>query len=105
MRKSGAYGGVHSATDTASSWAFYKEMTGQYYDMHNPCCAAADVQWTTAGASHIVAKGLPSPWNWSEEWYKFNKYADWSTKAGFTMLGLVTTNDGGTRPVSFVRVG
>jgi|GEM_PF-1876428 len=103
MKVSGAYGGVHSATDTASSWTFYKEMTGQYYDLHDACCATADVQWTTAGANHITVKGLPSPWTRSEEWYKFNKYADWSTKAGFTILSTVTTAGGGTRPVSYVR--
>lgn len=103
MKVSGAYGGVHSATDTASSWTFYKEMTGQYYDLHDACCATADIQWTTAGANHITVKGLPSPWTRSEEWYKFNKYADWSTKTGFTILSTVTTAGGGTRPVSYVR--
>jgi type 1 glutamine amidotransferase len=103
IKKDGAYGGVHSATDTASSWAFYKEMTGQYYDGHDACCATADVRWTTAGENHITVKGLPSPWTRAEEWYKFNKYSDWSTKAGFTILSTVTTTGGGTRPVSYVR--
>ena len=103
IKISGAYGGVHSATDTASSWTFYKEMTGQYYDLHDSCCATADIQWTTAGANHVTVKGLPSPWTRAEEWYKFNKYADWSTKTGFTILSTVTTAGGGTRPVSYVR--
>lgn len=103
IKISGAYGGVHSATDTASSWTFYKEMTGQYYDLHDSCCATADIQWTAAGANHITVKGLPSPWTRAEEWYKFNKYADWSTKTGFTILSTVTTAGGGTRPVSYVR--
>lgn len=103
IKKDGAYGGVHSATDTASSWTFYKEMTGQYYDLHDACCATADIQWTTQGANHVTVKGLPSPWSRAEEWYKFNKYTDWSTKTGFTILGTVTTAGGGTRPVSYVR--
>jgi type 1 glutamine amidotransferase len=103
IKKDGAYGGVHAAADTASSWTFYKEMTGQYYDLHDACCASADIRWTTQGENHVTVKGLPSPWTRAEEWYKFNKYSDWSTKAGFTILSTVTTTGGGTRPVSFVR--
>ena len=103
IKNNGAYGGVHSATDTANSWSFYKEMTGQYYDLHDQCCASADIRWTTDGENHITAKGLPNPWTRSEEWYKFNKHQDWSTKTGFTILSTVTTTGGGTRPVSFVR--
>lgn len=103
IKNNGAYGGVHSATDTANSWTFYKEMTGQYYDLHDSCCGSADIRWTTDGESHITVKGLPSPWTRSEEWYKFNKYSDWSTKAGFKILSTVTTAGGGTRPVSYVR--
>lgn len=103
IKNNGAYGGVHAAADTANGWTFYKEMTGQYYDLHDACCASADIRWTTEGESHVTVKGLPSPWTRSEEWYKFNKYSDWSTKTGFKILGTVTTAGGGTRPVSFVR--
>jgi type 1 glutamine amidotransferase len=103
MREKGAYAGMHGATDSAQSWQFYKEITGQYYDAHDPCCASAQIQWTAAGQNHVVAKGLPSPWTRSEEWYRFNRYSDWSTKAGFTILNTVQTSAGGTRPVSFVR--
>lgn len=103
IKNNGAYAGVHSATDTAQSWTFYKEMTGQYYDLHDACCASADIRWTTQGETHVTVKGLPSPWTRAEEWYKFNKQADWSTKTGFTILSTVTTAGGGTRPVSYVR--
>lgn len=103
MKTAGAYGGVHSATDTAQSWTFYKELNGQYYDLHNACCATADVRWTAAGEGSFTAKGIPNPWTRAEEWYKFDKNADWSAKAGFTILSNVTTNDGGTRPVSLTR--
>jgi type 1 glutamine amidotransferase len=103
IRNNGAYAGMHGATDSAQSWQFYKEMTGQYYDLHDPCCATAQIQWTAAGQDHFVGKGLPNPWSRGEEWYKFNRNGDWSTKAGFTILNTVTTAGGGTRPVSFVR--
>lgn len=103
IKNNGAYAGMHAAADTAQSWTFYKEMTGQYYDLHDPCCATADIRWTAQGETHITAKGIPNPWTRAEEWYKFNKHQDWSTKAGFTILSTVTTTGGGTRPVSFVR--
>lgn len=103
IRNDGAYGGMHGATDAAQSWDFYKEMTGQYYDGHDPCCANAQIQWTVAGQNHVVGKGLPNPWSRSEEWYRFNRQGDWSTKAGFTILSTVQTAAGGTRPVSYVR--
>jgi type 1 glutamine amidotransferase len=102
MREKGAFAGMHGATDSAKTWQFYKEITGQYYDNHDPCCASAQIQWTTAGLNHVVAKDLPNPWTRSEEWYKFASYTDWSSKAGFTILNTVT-NAGATRPVSFVR--
>jgi len=103
IRNNGAFAGMHGATDSGQSWDFYKEITGQYYDLHDPCCANAQIQWTAAGQSHPTSKGLPNPWSRSEEWYKFNRYSDWSTKAGFTVLSTVQTGSGGTRPVSFVR--
>jgi type 1 glutamine amidotransferase len=101
--KNGAFGGTHSATDTENGWEFYAEVTGQYYDMHDDCCAAVQLQWQPAALNHVAVKGLPTPWNRSDEWYRFNRSGQWSTKAGFTVLSTVTTAGGGTRPVSFVR--
>ena len=103
ITKNGAFAGVHAATDTALSWTFYKEMTGQHSDGHDPCCASADINWTVQGAAHITSKGLPSPWTRAEEWFRFEAYPVWSTKPGFTILSTVTTQGGGTRPVSYTR--
>jgi len=100
--KNGAFAGSHSATDTESGWAWYKEVTGQYYDLHDNCCAQANIVWDTGALDFIAVKGLPSPWQRGEEWYLFNKAQDWSTKAGFKILGRVTTNNN-TRPVSYIR--
>jgi type 1 glutamine amidotransferase len=101
--KNGAFAGVHSATDHENGWAFYSEVTGQYYDLHDTCCQQQNIQWDPAAANHPTVVGLPSPWSRSEEWYKFNQNAQWSTKAGFQILSRVTTSGGGTRPVSYVR--
>jgi type 1 glutamine amidotransferase len=101
--KNGAFAGVHSATDTENGWSFYKEVTGQYNGMHDVCCAQASIQWQTDALSFVAVAGLPNPWVRSEEWIRFDEYQNWSTKAGFKILSLVTTSTGGTRPVSYVR--
>jgi type 1 glutamine amidotransferase len=103
IRNNGAYAGMHGATDSASSWSFYKELTGQYYDVHDNGVVSGTIQWTNDGLSHVVGTGLPNPWNRQEEWYRFNSWQTWSQKPGFTVLNTVTTTSGGTRPVSYVR--
>jgi type 1 glutamine amidotransferase len=100
--QNGAFGGVHSATDTENGWAFYSEVTGQYYDLHEACCVEANIQWEEDMLGFVAVQGLPNPWRRSEEWYYFNKSAEWSTKTGFTILSRVTSNNN-TRPVSYVR--
>jgi type 1 glutamine amidotransferase len=102
--KNGAFAGVHSSTDFMPNWAFWKEVTGQYFDNHDICCSQQNIQWEPTAASHITVAGLPSPWPRSEEWYKFKSWDQWSAKPGFQVLSKVTTNtDGGTRPVSYIR--
>jgi type 1 glutamine amidotransferase len=103
IRNNGAYAGMHGATDSANSWAFYKELTGQYYDQHDAGVVSGTIQWTEAGLAHVTGKNLPNPWNRQEEWYKFNSWQNWSAKPGFIVLNTVTTTSGGTRPVSYVR--
>jgi type 1 glutamine amidotransferase len=102
--KNGAFAGVHSSTDFMPNWAFWKEVTGQYYDSHDTCCSQQNIQWEPGATTHITVAGLPSPWQRSEEWYKFKSWDQWSAKPGFQVLSKVTTNtDGGTRPVSYIR--
>jgi hypothetical protein len=43
--KNGAFAGVHSSTDFMPNWAFWKEVTGQYYDKHDDCCSSQNIQW------------------------------------------------------------
>jgi len=102
MRKGGAYGGMHSAAHTAYSWEFFKEVT-PVGGLHDVCCRAADIVWTAEGASHVAARGLPSPWSRPEEWIRFDEGAVWSAKPGVKVLSNVTTMGSGTRLVSTLR--
>jgi len=99
--KNGGFVGVHSATDTAASWLFYKEVTGQYHNLHYST-RTADIEWDEAALNHAAVRGLPSPWTRSEEWFLFNDVAVWSAKPGFLVLSRVTLGEE-TQPVSFVR--
>jgi uncharacterized protein len=104
IRNNGAYAGMHGATDSAETWAFYKELTGQEYDVHDDGVVSGTIQWTEPGLTHVAGKrDLPNPWNRQEEWYRFNSWQTWSQKPGFTILSTVTTTSGGTRPVSYLR--
>jgi type 1 glutamine amidotransferase len=101
----GAFAGVHSATDTENGWGFYSEVTGQYYNGHSASPdTQGEIQWDAAQLNHVTVKGLPSPWQRQEEWYKFNQSQEWTAKPGFVVLSRVALNDdGGTRPVSYIR--
>jgi type 1 glutamine amidotransferase len=98
----GAFAGVHSAADTENGWAFYSEVVGQYHDGHEACCPEANIEWDPAALDHVTVRGLPSPWTRSEEWFYFDRAAEWSSKPGFQILGRVSLNRG-TQPVSYLR--
>jgi type 1 glutamine amidotransferase len=101
--KNGAFAGVHSSTDFENGWSFWSEVTGQYYDSHDMgALTQQNIQWENGVQDYIFVKDLPSPWVRTEEWYKFNRWSEWSQKAGFKILNRVTTN-GQTRPVSYIR--
>jgi type 1 glutamine amidotransferase len=101
--KNGAFAGVHASTDFMASWVFWKEVTGQYHNGHDVCCAAQTIQWEASAADFVAVAGLPSPWLRSEEWFKFDSWEEWSAKPGFRILSFVTTPMTGTRPVSYIR--
>jgi type 1 glutamine amidotransferase len=102
--KNGGFAGVHSSTDHESGWAFWSEVTGQYVSLHDVASSTMQaINWQPGVENYPFVKGLPSPWERAEEWYRFNDYSSWSQKPGFKILNLVTTSEGGTRPVSFIR--
>ena len=85
--KNGAFAGTHSATDTENGWAFYSEVTGQYYNGHGAANTPDQIQFEAGALEFPALKGLPNPWQRNEEWYKFDSYQQWSAKPGFKILG------------------
>jgi type 1 glutamine amidotransferase len=98
--QNGAMAGTHSATDTENGWAFYSEVTGQYYDGHGSANTADTIKFEESAADFPAVKGIPNPWQRNEEWYKFNSYQQWSVKPGFKILGRKTAD---TQPIIWAR--
>jgi type 1 glutamine amidotransferase len=98
--QNGAMAGTHSATDTENGWAFYSDVTGQYYDGHGSAGTSDTIKFEAAAANHPAVKGIPNPWQRNEEWYKFNSYQQWSAKPGFIILGRKTAD---TQPITWAR--
>jgi type 1 glutamine amidotransferase len=97
----GAYAGVHAATDgLANKWPFYKDLTGQNYNGHGAQNVQDQVQFEQSALTHPAIAGLPAPWTRSEEWYKFDNHAQWSTQPGVKVLGRKQA-DG--QPIMWVR--
>lgn len=97
--RNGAFVGMHSATDTERDWPFYKEVTGQYHDLHTNI-KPGEITLEDAAKSFPGMETLPNPWPLNEEWYRFNSHEEWSTKPGFTILARYAENN---HPVSFTR--
>lgn len=98
--RNGAFAGVHSATDTESNWVFYKELTGQYYDLHSAAGTMGEILLEDAASEFPGMADLPNPWSRNEEWFRFNQHEVWSSKPGFTILARHAANN---HPVSWIR--
>jgi uncharacterized protein len=99
MKDGGAFAGTHSATDTENGWAFYSEVTGQYYNNHSNV-GQGQIQFESSALDFPAVKGLPNPWPRTEEWYNFNSYQQWSVKPGFKILGRKAADQ---QPITWVR--
>ena len=69
MRKGRGWVGVHSASDTEYSWAWYGQLVGAYYRTH-PGISPARVR--VERRNHPSTRGLPAVWQRSDEWYSFS---------------------------------
>jgi type 1 glutamine amidotransferase len=98
--RNGAMAGVHSATDTEQGWAFYKEVTGQYYDGHTNANTPGAIQFEASALGFPALEGVPNPWQRNEEWYRFNSFQEWTSKPGFQVLGRKQADN---QPIMWTR--
>jgi type 1 glutamine amidotransferase len=104
----GSWAGQHSATDFEknNSWSWFQDnIDGGWFVDHDPPLTPGTVTWQPDYVNHPILKGLPSPWNTSEEWYLMNRNVE--AIAGFRVLGKVSVSASskGTspRPAVWIR--
>lgn len=68
MRSGHGFVGIHSATDTESSWPWYNNLVGAYFADH-PEIQPADIR--VVRKSHSSTSFLPGVWQRTDEWYNF----------------------------------
>lgn len=86
----GGWVGVHAAADTEYDWPWYGRLVGAYFESHPEIQEAT---LTVTEADHPAARGLPSPWARTDEWYNFRARPE-----GVTVLLRLdeATYEGGT---------
>jgi type 1 glutamine amidotransferase/predicted small secreted protein len=90
----GGWAGQHSATDfeNNSRWTWWDDhVAGGWFTDHDNDGTPGTVSWQTQFAEHPILKGLPSPWNTSEEWYIMNRNIE--AVPGFNILAKVTVSN------------
>jgi len=68
IRSSGAFAGIHSASDTEYQWPWYGRLVGAYFASH------PEIQPGTIhieDRAHPSTKDLPTIWQRTDEWYNF----------------------------------
>ncbi|MET8252981.1 ThuA domain-containing protein [Micromonospora sp. NPDC005197] len=68
VRAGGGYAGVHAASDTEYSWAWYGDLVGAYFANH-PQNQQATVK--VEDHAHPSTAELPDRWSRFDEWYNF----------------------------------
>jgi cytochrome c len=68
IQAGGGYTGVHAASDTEYSWAWYGELVGAYFSAH-PQNQQATIK--VEDPAHPSTAGLPAEWSRFDEWYNF----------------------------------
>jgi len=94
----GGWAGQHSATDfeNNSRWTWWDDhVAGGWFTDHDNDGTPGTVSWQTQFADHPILKGLPSPWNTSDEWYIMNRNIE--AVPGFNVLAKVTVSNS-TKP-------
>ncbi|MDG4831224.1 ThuA domain-containing protein [Solwaraspora sp. WMMD1047] len=68
IQAGGGYAGIHAASDTEYSWAWYGDLVGAYFASH-PANQQATVK--VEDPAHPSTAGLPERWSRFDEWYNF----------------------------------
>jgi hypothetical protein len=103
LTSGGAWGGVHSATDfeNTQGWTWFQDqVNGGNFANHDADGTPNSIVWQPGpmAQDHPVIRGIRSPWNCGDEWYRLNRNPE--TLSGFVILGKLGTDQ---RPAVYVR--
>ncbi|QJS09302.1 ThuA domain-containing protein [Streptomyces argyrophyllae] len=70
VRSGGGFAGVHAAACTEYGWPYYGELLGARFTRH-PAHQPGRV--LVAGPAHPATRRLPSVWEFTDEWYDFDR--------------------------------
>lgn len=68
IRSGKGFVGIHAATDTEHTWAWYNKLVGAYFSDH-PEIQRADIR--VISKAHLSTSFLPDVWQRTDEWYNF----------------------------------
>lgn len=68
IRSGKGYVGIHSASDTEHSWAWYGQLVGAVFENHPPIQEAT---YVVESRTHPATAGLPERWTRTDEHYYF----------------------------------
>ena len=69
IRRGGGFVGVHAASDTRGDWPWYEGLVGARFKRHDPGLSRRAVEIVDTDTA--ATRGLPSPWERTDEWYEF----------------------------------
>lgn len=73
IQAGGGFVGIHSAADSETDWGWYGRLLGGYFGSEPELKQG---KLTIVDKNHPSTKGLPDPWEITDEWYTFKKQPD-----------------------------
>src|SRR5690606_20576272 len=70
IQAGGGFVGIHSAADSETDWGWYGRLLGGYFGSEPELKQG---KLTIVDKNHPSTKGLPDPWEITDEWYTFKK--------------------------------
>ena len=100
IQAGGGFVGIHSAAETEMEWEWYGRLVGAYFDQPISEYPRITPGIVTVAADHPATDSLPSSWNHSDEWYRF----DAAAPDREVLLRLDSERlAGGTEPVAWLH--
>ncbi len=72
IQAGGGYVGIHSAAETEMEWEWYGRLVGAYFDQPISEFPRMTPGVLTVSAQHPASDSIPSAWNHTDEWYRFD---------------------------------